>query len=71
MEGSELRLQLEDAEQEHRSALASVQAAADERVAAKGRVVETIQSELSSRQLLQQAAGTRSHIGCTNSASTP
>ena len=68
MEGSELRIQLEDAEQEYRSALASVQAAADERVAAKDRVVESIQSELSSRQLLQQAAGITSLVGCTDSA---
>lgn len=60
MEGSELRLELEDAQREHSCALAAVQAAADERVAAKDRQLASMQSELSSRQLLQQAAEERS-----------
>ena len=59
MEGCELRLELESAQREHSSALTSVRAAADARVAAKDRELVSLQSELSSRRLLQQAAEDR------------
>ena len=59
MEGSELRLELQHMQQEHSSTLAATRAAADERAAAKDRLISSLQSELSTRQLLLHAADER------------
>ena len=59
MEGSELRLKMQNMQQEHSSTLAATRAAADERAAAQDRLISSVQSELSSRQLLLDAADER------------
>ena len=59
MEGSELRLQLDTAQREYSSALAAAHAAADARAAEKDKQIATQTSDLSRRQLLQQAAEER------------
>ena len=59
MEGSELRLEMQNMQQEHSSTLAATRAAADVRAAAQDRLISSLQSELSSRQLLLNAADER------------
>lgn len=59
IEGSELRVELEGEQQQHRAAMAAAKAAADDRLAAKDIEIASLQSELSSRQLLREAAEDR------------
>ena len=59
MEGSELRLQLDTAQREYSSGLAAAHVAADAMIAEKDKHIATLTSDLSSRQLLQQAAEER------------
>ena len=59
MEGSELRLEIQNMQQEHSSTLAATRAAADERAATQDSLISSLQSELSTRQLLLDAADER------------